>query len=629
MQTPGNGYMGRVLRIDLSTRQSSDYPWTDAERQLYLGGKIMAAKILYDSITQRIDPLAPENMLAITTGPLTGTGAPSSSRFNISTVSPLTGFLTSSNCGGNFGLYLKKAGYDGLIIVGKSERPVWVDIQDDEIAFHEADDIWGNTTGRAQELLPGPSGKIVIGPAGESQVKYAGIFSEERAAGRGGVGAVMGSKNLKAVVARGTHKVEVHDRMRVKEINKSWTLFLRRHPLSGPQLTALGTAGLLANMNARRMLATRNYSAGQFKDFEKVSGEYLAEHYLIKNRGCVTCPIQCGRVVEVDGKTVKGPELETLGLLGPNIENSDIERIIRWNHELDELGMDTISTGGTIAFAMELNERGLWDNGLSFGRTDNLSQVFQDIAYRRGIGDLLAEGSKRLADQFGGREFAINVKGMELAAYEPRGAVGMGLGYAVSNRGACHLNGGYMVAMEGLALAMDPQTPKAKAALTILMQNVLEAISAAGNCLFTSFTMLPPFLVGRPNSRMTRIAMRSLAHIGRAVNLINRMPGPRIHLPMLPVTRALSAVTGSRWNFGRFKRTGERGYNLERMFNARFGVSAADDDLPGRLKDEPQIKGDERTKVPLDRMKHEYYRLRGWSPEGKPGRRVLQRLGLQ
>lgn len=628
MQTPDNGYMGRVLRIDLASRQVSEYPWGEGERRVYLGGKIMAAKILYDSIIERIDPLGAENMLVITTGPLTGTGAPSSSRFNISTISPLTGLLASSNCGGNFGLYLKKAGYDGLVIEGRAEKPVWIDIQDSEITFHDAGDLWGRTTGQTQELLPGPSGKMVIGPAGENLVKYAGIFSEERTAGRAGVGAVMGSKNLKAVVARGTHKVAVHDPERVKRINKAWTLFLRKHPLSGPQLTALGTAGLLANMNARKMLATRNYSAGQFKDFEKVSGEYLAEHYLVKNRGCVTCPIQCGRVVEVDGKAVKGPELETLGLLGPNIENGDLERIIRWNHELDELGMDTITAGGTIAFAMELNERGLWDNGLFFGKTDNLSQVFQDIAYRRGIGDLLAEGSKRVAERFGGRDFAINVKGLELAAYEPRGATGMGLGYAVSNRGACHLNGGYMVAMEGLALGMDPHTHKSKAAMTILMQNVLEAISASANCLFTSFTMLPPFLINRPNSVLTRFVNGSMAHSGWAINLINRMAGPRFHLPMLPVTKALTAVTGTRWDFGRFKRTGERGYTLERLFNARLGVSAADDDLPARLKCETQTGGNNPTKVPLDRMKREYYRLRGWTPEGMPGRKLLRKLGL-
>ncbi|MDF2530657.1 MAG: Tungsten-containing aldehyde:ferredoxin oxidoreductase [Clostridia bacterium] len=630
MESKYGGYMGKVMMIDLTTQQTKEYPWSDRDRELYLGGKIMAAKILYDNIQTNIEALSPENMMVITTGPLTGTGAPSSSRFNISTISPLTGFIASSNCGGNFGMALKKAGYDALIITGKSKSKIWIEIVNDTISFHDAESLWGKKTGETQLLLGGKTGKIVIGPAGENLVRYAAIISEERVAGRAGVGAVMGSKNLKAVTASGTRIVEVNNREKLKDINKKWVASLRKHPLTGIQLPRLGTAGLLSSMNARKMLATRNYKFGQFKDFEKVSGELLAERHLVKNKGCITCPIQCARVVEVDGKEVKGPEVETLGLLGPNIENSNIELILKWNYELDELGMDTITTGSTIAFAMELNERGMWDNGLTFGQTENLSQVFEDIAYRRGIGDILAEGSKRVSERFGGKEYAIHSKGLELAAYEPRGSVGQGLGYAVSNRGGCHLNGGYLVVMEGLGLNMDPYTTKSKAAFTMMFQDLMEAVSAGGNCLFTTYSMFPEPLVTRPNSFITRSANKLLKYCGPAINLANRFPKVilPVNLPMIPHTYALEAATGMKMNLGKFKRIGERGYNLERLMNLKLGLTLLDDSLPKRFTHELQNPDDSRTRVPLEEMKKKYYKVRGWDAVGIPQKERLSKLDL-
>lgn len=630
MTTNYGGYMGKVLKINLSKRCVEEYPWTDSDRELYLGGKIMAAKIIYDNINEKIDPLSPDNIMVITTGPLTGTGAPSSSRFNISTISPLTGLIASSNCGGDFGLHLKKTGYDALVITGKSNDKIWIDINENDISFQDATSLWGKTTGETQKMLGGRTGKIVIGPAGENLVRYASVFSGERTAGRAGVGAVMGSKNLKAVTAGGSKTVQVHDRDKLKKINRDWVKQLKDHPLTGNQLPRLGTAGLVSIMNAHKMLATRNYKYGQFRDFEKVSGEYLAEKYLIKNKGCITCPIQCGRLVEIDGKQVKGPELETLGLLGPNIENSDLEMILRWNLLLDELGMDTITAGSTIAFAMELNEKGIWKNGLEFGKTDNLTGVFEDIAFRRGIGDLLAEGTKRLSEKFGGKEFAIHSKGMELAAYEPRGAVGQGLGYAVANRGGCHLNAGYLVLLEGLGFNMDPYTKKSKASLTVIFQNLMEGVSAGGNCLFTAYAMLPADLIANPNSRLTRFANGFLKFSGMFVNIVNKSPGAMmpVSLPMLPHTRALSSVTGMKINFGTLKDIGERGYNLERIFNIRMGLTRDDDTLPKRLTEELQDPDDPRTRVPLESMKNEYYSIRGWDNMGIPKPSKLKRLKL-
>lgn len=406
----------------------------------------MAARILCDHLTGKETAFSEENRVVIATGPLTGTGAPSSARFDVSALSPQTGILASSNCGGSFGFHLKKAGYDALILKGRCRSHRWLEIDEDRFLFHDAEELWGMKVGQCQETLTKlvgkkKFGKLCIGPAGENLVKYAGIFCDERAAGRTGLGAVLGWKNLKAITACGTKTIPVHNPEKTTQWCKKWITYLQNHPLTGEQLPRLGTAGLVSSMQMLGILSTKNYSQGQFEDFDKVSGETLAEEYNITNKGCLTCPIRCARTVKVQGKNVKGPELETLGLLGGNICNNDLRKILDWNYELDELGMDTISTANTIAWAMEANEKGLWDNGLEFGKTDNLSQVFEDITHRRGIGDELAEGSRRLSEKYGGKEFAMHAKGLELAAYEPRRAVGQGLGYAVSNRGGCHLNG--------------------------------------------------------------------------------------------------------------------------------------------------------------------------------------------
>jgi len=333
------GYAGKVLKVDLSAEAVEEFPWSDADRERTLGGKIMAADILYRHIKPGMKAFDEDNWLVVTTGPITGCGCPSSSRFNISTISPLTNIITSSNCGGSFGMMLKKAGYDALIITGKAKKPTHVEINDDIVEFKDASNLWGLHVTPAQEQLPPKAGKMVIGPAGENKVLYACVFSGERTAGRGGVGAVFGDKNLKAVTAAGTRQNEVADREKLKETNKKWVEQLKKHPLTGKQLPRLGTAGLISPMHAHHILATKNFGKGRFEGFEKVSGEELAEKHLVKNSGCVSCVIQCTRRVKVDGKVVKGPELETLGLLGPNLMNDDIESVIRWNYELDELGM--------------------------------------------------------------------------------------------------------------------------------------------------------------------------------------------------------------------------------------------------------------------------------------------------
>ncbi len=625
------GYMGKVLFVDLTNKTHSEFPWTDEDRERTIGGKIMAADILLQHIRPGMKAFDEDNWLVITTGPMTRCKSPSSTRFNISTVSPLTGILTSSNCGGPFGRRLKKAGWDAMVITGRASELTWIEINDSEVTFHDATHLKGMHTGEVQkQFKPGVS-PLVIGPAGENKVLYAGVFSGERTAGRGGVGAVFGDKNLKVITAKGSQNPEIYDQERLDFLNEQWNMQLKRHPITGAQLSKLGTAGLVAPMQAHRILATKNFGDGRFDNFEKVSGEELAEKHLVKNGNCYSCPMRCERRVMHNGKNIKGPELETLGLLGPNIMNDDIEKIIKWNYELDELGIDTISAAGSIAFAMELNEKGMWDCGLEFGKTDNLSEVFEDIAYRRGIGDILADGTRRMSEKFGGKEFAIHAKGMELAAYEPRGAVGQGLGYATANRGGCHLNAGYMVVLEGLGLNMNSYTPKGKAGLAITFQNVMEGCSAAGFCVFTSYAILPWFIVAKPTSILTRVVQQAFKFLTPILYIGMQYPEIlAINIPLVQYPRVLNAATGLHYTMGKFLKCGSYGYSVERLANVILGLPVGDeaDTLPKRLTDEEQVPGVKKTKVPLHKMKNSYYIIRGWK-DGAPTMRTIKRLGIR
>ena len=292
--------------------------------------------------------------------------------------------------------------------------------------------------------------------------------------------------------------------------------------------------------------------------------------------------------------------------------------------------MDTISAANTISYAMEAKEKGLWDAGLEFGRTDNISQIWEDIAYRRGVGDELAEGSRYLSKKYGGEDFAMNVKGLELAAYEPRMAAGQGLGYAVSNRGGCHLNGGYLVILEGLGLRTNPNTPKAKADFTMLFQDLMEMISASGQCLFTSYAFFPGFLITQPNGPVTKVANAAIPHIGAALRLVNKNPEIlMLHLPVFHHTKIFGYALNMPMNFGKYIRCGERGYTLERYVNARFGITAKDDTLPEKLTKVPQNKDNPKTVVPLDRMKKTYYAARGWDKNGVPEEKTLRKLKIK
>ncbi|HBW39036.1 aldehyde ferredoxin oxidoreductase family protein [Desulfosporosinus sp. BICA1-9] len=626
------GYAGKIAKINLSSGIVGDYLVSDQDRELFIGGKTLAAKVIYDSFKSKVEAFSEENIIVITTSPLTSSTSPCSSRFNVSTISPLTGLLVSSNCGGSFGLHLKRAGYDGLVICGKSKEKVYIDITSEDITIKNAEHLWGKNTGEAQDLLGGKGrGKFVIGIAGENMVRYAAVISEERAAGRGGVGAVFGFKNLKGIVASGKENIEISAQEGFKKHNQNWIKKLKSHLLTGEQLPKLGTAGLVSMMNFRNQLATKNYSRGNYDDFEAINGETLKQDYTIKNKGCVTCPIQCGRVVKAYGKEVKGPELETLGLLGSNLLNNDLQSILNLNHLCDEYGLDTISFGSSVGFAMELNEKGLWKNGLTFGDCSLLEELVKQVATREGIGDVLAEGTKRISERYGGSDFAMNVKGLEIAAYEPRAAQGMGLGYATSNRGGCHLNGGYLVVLEGLGLNVSGKIASGKAAYTIFFQDLMEAVSAGGTCLFTTYSLLPEVLVKNPNQSLVRFINKAIPSFSWLVGLLhNHTSLMNFNLKsILPHPYSIKAVTGFNATIGSFIKTGERGYNLERIINLRQGLKGSDDTLPKRLTSELQRAEDADSQVKLQGMLKDYYKIRGWDDQGVPTKRRLKKLGLE
>ncbi len=632
MASQYKGYAGKILDVNLTDGTIGEYPLTDTDREKFLGGRFLSTKILWDQLPPGTDPLSPQNILVVMTSPMTATGAPSTSRYDISAKSPQTGGIGHSNSGGHFGMHLKRAGWDGIVVRGKSETPVIIDINEDDVQIKPADDLWGKNTEEAQEQL-GKGGKMVIGPAGENLVKYAVIVSQERVHGRTGMGAVMGSKNLKAIVAKGKKKIELAEPEKFRAGVKKWVKLLKNHPATGDLSPKYGTAQFVNILSEKNALPTRNFSRGKFDGAYNISGERMANDYLIKNYGCPSCPIRCGRVVELDGKEIKGPEYETLCLMGSNLEIDDMSAIIRWNYEMDLLGMDAITTGNTIGFAAELNENGLWKNGIEFGKKENISEIIHKIAYREDIGDELAEGTRILSDKYGGKDFAAHVKGLEIAGYSPRAAVGHALGYATSNRGACHLDGGYMAYFEvNGPMTLDPHHYRSKPAWTILDQNLLAAISAGGNCLFTAWTFVPKFAYKLPGHKtVSWIITKFLTYTWFLISMLLAMPPAlmKINLPVLPHSKFIKLATGMKMDFGKFMKVGARGYNLERLFNIREGITGAQDTLSKRFTDEPLIKGNPKTKVPLAKMLPPYYKLRGWDVNGIPTEKTLKKLNLE
>ena len=631
-------------KIDLNTGKTESLTISEEYFRKYMGGKTLAARLLLDFMPRGTAALDPDAVVIINTGPLNGTGAPSSSRFNMSFKNVLTGGIASSNCGGTFGVMMKRAGFDGLIISGRADKPSRIEIVDGAITILPAEELWGLDTEKVQEELPAFHGKLVIGPAGENLVRYAAAVSGERVAGRCGGGAVLGSKNIKALSAYGTKMPPVEHMEKFHSFVKKWVRFLRKHPMTGDSMPRYGTIGILNKANANSALPSRNFRYGMDPNADAVSGETIAETELTRNSGCVSCPIRCERRVMRDDREIKGPEYETGGFFGPNIAAKDLRKVIDLNYVCDILGMDTITAASSIAFAMELKEKGMADFGVEFGRTDNLEEVLRKIACREGIYSDLANGSKWMSEKYGGKEFAMHSKGLEMASYEPRRSVGMGLGYAVSNRGGCHLNGGYLALLESVGvLSTNAQSPSSKAELTAFFQDTLEAVSAAGFCLFSAQTFIPSIFFGLgPNHIITRITGKIFTYSGAVIRLLLGIkPVLRFNsFFLMPHAEALRLATGYPIYTGSFLILGERSYNLERLFNLREGLSAADDSLPERLTKTPQParKGKANDAVPpenpnyvvpLEKMLKQYYKVRGWDVAGVPKKRTLKRLKIE
>jgi aldehyde:ferredoxin oxidoreductase len=623
------GYAGRVLDVDLAARTFEFRPLDEETARLYLGGKGYGARLLYDLTPPGIDPLGPANPIIFATGPLNGSVAPQSNRFAVVCKSPLTGAIGNAACGGSFAYGMKRAGVDVLIVRNQSPAPVRLEIDGDDsrVAFIDASSLWGKGTSETQEILGRKKHHAVIGPAGEHLVLFAGIVSDERIAARTGVGAVMGSKHLKAITAGGSRRLEMDDARAFKEYTKWLGAMFRRHPVLGDRLKRVGTSGIVSTTNPRNILPTRNFKYGHHPDALNVSGEYMADHALTGVKSsCIHCPVTCGRDVEIEGAgRVKGPEYETVALLGTNLDLPDLKRVSEWNHLADELGMDTISLGAVLGFAMELRERGLLDAGVRFGDPGGVSDLIRDIAYRRGLGNDLADGVRRMSEKYGGRPFAMHVKGLELSAYDPRGSYAQGVEYATTNRGGCHVQGASMYMESTGPLTINPHSLHLKADLPVVMQNLACAINSMVLCIFTTYGMLPGFIHNlSPSSRTHRALTALFEHSGPLLRLALRS---RL-APVLWFEKWLTYITGERFTAGRLQEIGARIFNLERMYNLREGLTAADDTLPDRMLHEPTFPG-MASGHPLHLLLPRYYVLRGWDRQGVPTARTLKRLQVR
>ncbi len=615
--TPG-GWTGKVLRVNLSTGRIGIEPTNMQWAHDYVGGRGLGAKYLAEEMSPTVDPLSPDNKMIFATGPLTGTNASCGSRYMVVTKGLQTGTITTSNSGGHWGPELKFAGFDLLIVEGKSAKPVFINIYNDEVEIRDAAQFWGKTVfetddGIKRELSNPDAVVACIGPAGENLVKFACIINDKhRAAGRSGVGAVMGSKNLKAIAVRGTNGVKLS---RPKEfLEASWAkkAKLKGHPVTGEGLAVYGTQVLMNVINETRSLPTRNFTGAHFEGANKIGGETLKDTRLLANKACFACTIACGRVNKLgDGSdkfmvtthprnwkiATEGPEYEPAWALGADTGVDDLDAIIKANYMCNELGMDPISLGSTIASAMEMYETGVLsandgiDIPLKFGSGDALVAYTERTAFREGFGNEIAEGAKRMCDKYGAPDLFMGVKGSEFPAYDPRAIQGIGLAYATSNRGACHLKA-YTIAPEilGIPEKLDPTVTENKAFWTKLFQDATALVDATGECLFVTFG---------------------------------------IH-PVDDVIPELNAATGMNLDQAGGLTIGERIWNLERIWNQKAGITGKDDTLPKRMLNDPiPDEGPTKGKVSgLATMLPEYYALRGWTPTGEPTAEKLASLGL-
>ncbi len=588
-------FRGKILKVDLTKKSVSEEYINPRDIVKYIGGRGLSVRILSDELDAKTDPLSAKNIVIFMTGPLTGI-APASGRCSVASKSPLTGTIFDSNVGGTFGYELRKTGYDGVIVTGKSEGPVYLEITDNHAELKDAGHLWGKTTGDVTKTLESEKFKVAcIGPAGENLVLYSSIIIDgSRAAGRGGLGAVLGSKNFKAIALRGTQKIEPANEYAFSEQRKRFTEILRGHPLTGDSLGRFGTLVLMNPMNKHGILPVNNFQEGFSDNIENLTGETM-QKYLVKRTGCSLCPIMCGRVANVEGIKTHGPEYESTWALSVQCGHSDPKTVAIANNLCNELGMDTISAGSTIGFAMECSKRGLIKENISFGDTKIIPELLEKIAYKKDIGAMLALGTKRMGEKLGAGDFAINVKGLELPAYDPRGVKGQALSYMTSNRGGCHVRA-YMIPQEVLSTPryLDNLELKDKARKVRDVENIFAVMDSLIMCKFTTFAVFESFFY--------------------EVGIYAKM---------------LTTATGMYFDEEELKKAGERIWNIERLFNIRAGFTKNDDKLPKRF-DEPMPSGPaEGERNNAWKMLDEYYSLRGWDERGVPEEKKLMDIGVE
>jgi aldehyde:ferredoxin oxidoreductase len=614
------GWTRKLLRVDLSKGTCKSEKLNMKWAQEYLGQRGLATKYFVEEVNPKVDPLSPQNKLIMATGPLTGTPASTGGRYSVITKGALTGAIACSNSGGYFGAELKFAGWDMIIFEGKSKKPVYLSIEDEKAELRDAKHLWGKTVWQTEEIIKhthqDPQTRVAaIGRAGENGVLYACIVNDlHRAAGRSGVGTVMGSKNLKAVAVRGTKGGgRIKDPKTFMKATAAAKKVLADNAVTGQGLPKYGTQVLMNVINEIGALPTRNHRDVQFEDANKISAEAMHQKrptdgktHLVTNAACFGCTIACGRISRLDESHFSvvnkpeywgasgGLEYEAAWALGAANGVGDLEALQYANLLCNEDGYDPISFGATVGAAMELYDLGILTKkqiGMDapFGSAQALVKLAEMTAKGEGFGKELGLGSARLCAKYGKPELSMGVKKQEFPAYDSRGIQGMGLAYATSNRGACHLRG-YTVASEvlGIPVKTDPLTTDGKADLVKAFQDATAVFDSAGICVFTSFAWT-----------------------------------------LADVQPQLDAACEGDWSMEKLTEVGERIWNMERLFNNAAGFTAKDDDLPPRLKTEPAKTGPAKGKVNgIDKMRPEYYKARGWDEKGAPTKATLKRLGL-
>ncbi len=618
------GESKRYLEINLTDRSWSVFTPHEEDLRDYLGGKGLGLKLIYDRTDKgtrlaAIDPLGPDNILAFMMGTFIGTGATCSARFAGVTKSPLTGIMVGSSCGGPFGMACKTAGWDGVLVRGAAEKPTVLLIDEDGARFQDAGELWGLGTAETQRrLVTNPrQGDLVIGPAGENGALYANIRSGNRYLGRGGMGAAMGAKRLKAIVATGhSFRIEPADKAAFEKYRDIGRTYINRNAFV-LSYRAYGTNYGVRPGIRSGFAPVRNFRDRTDERCEALSGEAMAARYKTRHASCAPCSVLCGKKgTYPDGVVRHIPEYETIGVWGGNIMNFDPDLVGLWNDLMNDLGLDTISAGVTVSWAMEAAEKGLRPSELAFGRTDNIARILVEIALREGEGAELALGSKRLAEKYGGLEFAAQVKGLEMAAYDPRAGWGQGLNYAVANRGGCHLNA-YPIALEAVFNYLPPYTTRSKVSWVAFFEDLFDAVNATQTCQFSIFG----YLLEPPIARFTPKPLLKLA--------MTYLPGvAQLVLDWGAISSQVAAITGRRLSQREYLRVGRRSHVLERHMNVLLGVTAGDDTLPRRFLDEAVTKHPDKSVVPVDKMVKAYYRRKGYDANGAPTAKLLASLGI-